>query len=74
MRWNHPEFGILEPGAFIGIAEQTGLVRPLGRWLFKKVLGEQKRLRADGTDLEISINLSTNGSATHPGGISTEPV
>lgn len=59
IRWDHPERGILEPGVFIGIAEQTGLVKPLGRWLFKQVLREQRMLIEAGSDLEMSINLST---------------
>lgn len=59
IRWNHPEHGILQPDVFIGLAEQTGLVRPLGRWLFKEVLRDQKLLTEAGHDLEVSINLST---------------
>jgi len=59
IRWDHPEHGILAPDTFISIAEQTGLVRPLGRWLFRRVLTEQARLRDEGSDLEVSINLST---------------
>ncbi len=59
IRWDHPEHGILAPEAFIGIAEQTGLVKPLGRWLFKNVLRQQKELQNEGADLEVSINMST---------------
>lgn len=59
VRWNHPELGILEPSTFIGLAEQTGLVKPLGRWLFKHVLKQQNQLRGDGRDLEFSINMSS---------------
>ena len=59
IRWDHPVHGILQPDVFIGIAEQTGLVRPLGRWLFKEALRDQKLLVEAGHDLEISINLST---------------
>jgi diguanylate cyclase (GGDEF)-like protein len=59
VRWDHPELGLLEPGAFIGLAEQTGLVKPLGRWLFKHVLQQQNQLRVEGRDLEFSINMST---------------
>ncbi|MGQ9685141.1 MAG: GGDEF/EAL domain-containing response regulator [Thiobacillaceae bacterium] len=59
VRWNHPERGLLAPNEFIGIAEETGLIVPLSRW----VLDESCRLLRHWIDLgiappRIGINLS----------------
>ena len=57
-RWNHPERGAVEPTEFILLAETTGLIVPLGRW----VLGEacrQARAWADaGHSVPVAVNLS----------------
>ncbi|MBL8214147.1 MAG: EAL domain-containing protein [Bryobacterales bacterium] len=61
VRWQHPEWGLVPPGRFIGIAEETGLIQPLGRW----ILEESCRQMADWVerlgceDLTISVNLSS---------------
>jgi diguanylate cyclase (GGDEF)-like protein/PAS domain S-box-containing protein len=61
VRWQHPEHGLLSPDAFIPLAEETGLVVPLGRW----VLGEALRQTvawtgelANARTLTISVNVS----------------
>src|SRR5206468_3584956 len=67
MRWNHPERGVLEPSMFIPIAEETGLIVPLGNW----VLNEACRQMAEwnrGTD-KVGLRMSVNVSSlqlTHP--------
>jgi diguanylate cyclase (GGDEF)-like protein/PAS domain S-box-containing protein len=55
VRWEHPERGLLQPGAFIPLAEDSGLIVPLGRW----VLGEACRQAAAWTDVRVAVNLST---------------
>jgi len=58
VRWRHPEFGLLTAGAFIEVAEESGIVVDLGRW----VLGEATRQAAEwieqGHDIIIRVNLS----------------
>jgi predicted signal transduction protein with EAL and GGDEF domain len=54
LRWNHPEKGAIGPGVFVPIAEQCGLMAPLGLWVIRRVFEDSRSW--PGTD--ISINLS----------------
>lgn len=58
LRWRHPHRGILAPGAFITVAEETGLIEPIGDWVFAEAAAQQKRWTAQGHNLNVSINLS----------------
>jgi diguanylate cyclase (GGDEF)-like protein len=58
LRWNHPTRGLLGAGEFIGIAEETGLVEPIGEWVIAEAASQQKRWRDAGHDLSVSVNLS----------------
>ena len=59
VRWQHPEQGVVMPGAFIGAAEETGLIVPLGEWVLETACAELERLAALGfNDFVISVNLS----------------
>ncbi|MGH9170653.1 MAG: putative bifunctional diguanylate cyclase/phosphodiesterase [Acidimicrobiales bacterium] len=59
VRWRHPERGVLSPSDFIGLAEDTGLILPLGRKVLE-VACHQARVFADyGAPLSIAVNLST---------------
>jgi diguanylate cyclase (GGDEF)-like protein len=61
VRWSHPDLGMLAPGRFMAIAEETGLVVPLGRWVLRQAC---QQLRAwdvgiGGIDhLSVSVNLT----------------
>jgi len=61
VRWNHPERGLLDPGEFVSIAEDSGLIEPIGRWVqetaSRQVLGWHE-LRPDRRPLDVAINLS----------------
>ncbi|MDH5290503.1 MAG: EAL domain-containing protein, partial [Acidimicrobiia bacterium] len=61
MRWNHRARGTVGPGTFIPLAEETGLIVPIGRWLMDEALGQLRRwqnLLPDGETLSMSINVS----------------
>jgi diguanylate cyclase (GGDEF)-like protein/PAS domain S-box-containing protein len=59
VRWQHPDQGIVMPGAFIGAAEETGLIVPLGEWVLDAACAELRRLADMGyRDFVISVNLS----------------
>jgi len=59
VRWNHPERGILSPGHFIGLAEETGLILPLGRLVLERACQRAQAWRNRfGVNLSMSVNLS----------------
>ncbi len=58
VRWEHPEHGLLAPGAFIGAVEQTGLIGPLTRHVLERSIAQCATWRTDGNDLSVAVNLS----------------
>ncbi len=59
VRWRHPEQGMISPDEFIPVAEETGLIVPLGEWVLAEACGALKALQALGIeDFVISVNLS----------------
>lgn len=58
VRWNHPERGLVFPDEFIGVAEATGLILPLGEWVASRAACDLVDLRAQFGDLCMAINLS----------------
>lgn len=61
IRWRHPQRGILLPRDFIGIAEDSGLIVPMDRFVFRKACADLKEWKAAFADLDlrISVNLSS---------------
>jgi diguanylate cyclase (GGDEF)-like protein/PAS domain S-box-containing protein len=72
VRWEHPQRGLIVPDSFLGVAEETGLIVPLGSW----VVGETCRqlaewqTRPETADLRVSVNLSAR-ELTHPDVVTT---
>ena len=58
VRWEHPERGLIAPSEFMPLAEQTGLVLPIGEYVLEHALRELGRWRATKPDVTLSINLS----------------
>ncbi len=58
MRWEDPELGRIPPDEFIPLAEQSGHVGALTRWMLASALGQCARWRRDGHDVQVSVNLS----------------
>ncbi|MGN6702942.1 MAG: putative bifunctional diguanylate cyclase/phosphodiesterase, partial [Burkholderiaceae bacterium] len=59
VRWQHPERGLLAPGAFIGLAEETGLIVPLGKHVMRLAHAASMTLQAQfGQPIRIAVNLS----------------
>ena len=59
VRWQHPERGLLAPGHFIDIAEETGLIVPMGAWVMRQAGQALRRLQnAGGVGLAMSVNVS----------------
>src|SRR5680860_101298 len=61
LRWRHPERGLVRPGDFIGRAESTGLIVPIGAWVLAEACQQAARWQAADSDappLTISVNLS----------------
>jgi len=59
VRWQHPEHGLLGPGEFIPLAERTGLIHPLTRWVLDAALRQAAEWRRAGHELSVAVNLST---------------
>ncbi|GAB6405222.1 putative bifunctional diguanylate cyclase/phosphodiesterase [Pseudomonas sp. MHK4] len=59
LRWNHPEKGMIRPDQFISVAEETGLIIPIGKWIARQACRMSKALTAAGLgNLQVAINLS----------------
>ncbi|MFB8774698.1 putative bifunctional diguanylate cyclase/phosphodiesterase [Streptomyces broussonetiae] len=71
VRWLHPQHGVLGPDRFIPLAEHTGLIVPLGRWVLEQSVRQARQWRerhdeATAGPLRINVNLSPC-QLTHPG-------
>lgn len=59
LRWQHPERGAISPAEFIPLAEETGLIVPLGEWVLQAACEQQAAWHKDGFDVgSVAVNLS----------------
>ncbi|HEX6381220.1 MAG TPA: EAL domain-containing protein [Acidimicrobiia bacterium] len=66
VRWNHPEKGLLYPGSFVPLAEQTGLVAALGEFVIAAACEQLAAWRMDGLpELTVAVNVSARELGEH---------
>jgi predicted signal transduction protein with EAL and GGDEF domain len=59
LRWEHPERGFVSPATFIPLAEETGLILPIGEWVFKEACSQLVAWQREGLpEIPVSINVS----------------
>jgi EAL domain-containing protein (putative c-di-GMP-specific phosphodiesterase class I) len=59
IRWNHPTRGLVFPDEFIALAEETGLIIPIGKWVLHTACKQLKQWEEEGyTDIRMAVNLS----------------
>ncbi|MFY9584063.1 MAG: EAL domain-containing protein [Candidatus Acidiferrales bacterium] len=60
LRWQHPQRGFVSPGEFIPLAEETGLIRPIGEWVLWAACAQATAWQADGySGLRVTVNFSS---------------
>ena len=59
IRWNHPKYGYLSPEKFIPLAEQTGHVEKLTKWIISSVLRDMNRFQQFNVLIKVSVNISS---------------
>jgi len=58
VRWNHPKHGVMRPDEFIPLAEQSGKIGLITKWVIRKAIAQCAAWRSDGLDLTVAVNLS----------------
>jgi len=60
IRWKHPDLGLIPPVQFIPIAEDTGLILPIGEWVLRSACTQAREWYKRGVPFIVSVNLSAN--------------
>src|SRR3954447_751299 len=64
LRWQHPERGLLPPDTFLSVAEETGQLIPITRWLLRETTQRAAQWAAEGLPLRMAVNISARHFAT----------
>lgn len=65
LRWRHPELGLISPGQFIELAEETGLILPIGEWVLRKACEQRCAWNSEGVPaVPLAVNLSARQFST----------
>jgi len=59
LRWQHPKKDLIYPDSFISIAEETGLIEPIGKWVIEQACRDLKVWQDLGLDLHVAVNVSS---------------
>ncbi|NGP44691.1 EAL domain-containing protein [Bacillaceae bacterium SIJ1] len=60
LRWQHPEYGLMLPGSFISLAEETGLILPIGEWVLEEACRQAKAWQDEGHIIpRMCVNISS---------------
>jgi diguanylate cyclase (GGDEF)-like protein len=58
LRWEDPEHGMVPPLEFIGLAEETGLIEPIGAWVIDEIASQASAWQRQNIDIDVAFNLS----------------
>ncbi|MBK5221299.1 MAG: EAL domain-containing protein [Acidimicrobiia bacterium] len=58
LRWKHPVHGLMPPADFMELAEMSGVIQPLTRWVLRQSIRQVKQLTVDGEFLHVAVNVS----------------
>ena len=61
VRWQHPDRGVIDPAEFVPVAEESGLIHPIGRWVIERACQQSlawHQLRPDARPIDMTVNLS----------------
>ncbi|WP_297896062.1 EAL domain-containing protein [Shewanella sp.] len=59
IRWQDPDFGLIPPDQFITIAEETGLIEPMGEWVLNQAMHDLRQWQKSGLNINVAINVSS---------------
>jgi diguanylate cyclase (GGDEF)-like protein/PAS domain S-box-containing protein len=58
VRWRHPRHGLMPPSEFIPLAEVSGVIQPLTRWVIQRAVAQATAWRNEGLSIDVAVNLS----------------